>query len=186
PLGAGGTPPARPCRRASGPAPTGRAARPAPAGGRRCRRAPTRRRSPPGRGTGPRRRRPWHRRRPPGRAPSSAHQASLAGHRLSVRRRSEPGGLGPGVQRTVRPVSGIVSGRAAHPRPALPTFGLVDRIDVILPVLDEAEAIPWVLSRMPEGFRPIVVDNGSSDGSGPLAASLGAHVVGESVPGFGS
>ena len=57
---------------------------------------------------------------------------------------------------------------------------------MILPVLDEAEAIPWVLSRMPEGFRPIVVDNGSSDGSGPLAASLGAHVVVESVPGFGS
>src|SRR5947208_16981246 len=27
--------------------------------------------------------------------------------------------------------------------------------DVILPVLDEAEALPWVLQRMPAGYRPI-------------------------------
>ena len=39
-----------------------------------------------------------------------------------------------------------------------------DLVDVILPVLDEAAALPWVLSRMPDGFRAIVVDNGSSDG----------------------
>ena len=48
--------------------------------------------------------------------------------------------------------------------------------DVVLPVLDEAAALPWVLGRLPEGFRPIVVDNGSSDGSGELARSLGALV----------
>ena len=29
-------------------------------------------------------------------------------------------------------------------------------IDVILPVLDEADAIPWVLARMPDGYRPII------------------------------
>ncbi len=58
--------------------------------------------------------------------------------------------------------------------------------DVILPVLDEREALPWVLERMPEGYRPIVVDNGSTDGSGELAASLGARVVLEPVPGFGA
>ncbi|MGZ4710336.1 MAG: glycosyltransferase, partial [Acidimicrobiales bacterium] len=34
--------------------------------------------------------------------------------------------------------------------------------DVVLPVLDEAGAIAWVLERMPEGFHPIVVDNGST------------------------
>lgn len=59
-------------------------------------------------------------------------------------------------------------------------------IDVILPCLDEAAALPWVLSRMPDGFRPVVVDNGSTDGSGDVARSLGACVVDEPVPGFGS
>ncbi len=59
-------------------------------------------------------------------------------------------------------------------------------IDLILPVLDEAEAIPWVLDRIPAGFRPIVVDNGSTDGSGALAARLGARVVHEPKPGFGA
>ncbi len=49
--------------------------------------------------------------------------------------------------------------------------------DVILPVLNEREALPWVLERMPAGYTPIVVDNGSTDGSGELAASLGARVV---------
>ena len=58
--------------------------------------------------------------------------------------------------------------------------------DDILPVLNERDAIPWVLERMPAGFAPIVVDNGSTDGSGELAASLGARVVVEPVPGFGA
>ena len=58
--------------------------------------------------------------------------------------------------------------------------------DVILPVLNEREAIPWVLERMPSGYAPIVVDNGSTDGSGELAASLGARVVVEPLPGFGA
>ncbi|MDH5314682.1 MAG: glycosyltransferase family 2 protein [Actinomycetota bacterium] len=59
-------------------------------------------------------------------------------------------------------------------------------IDVILPVLDEAEALPWVLERMPEGCEPLVVDNGSTDGSGEIARSLGARVVIEPTPGFGA
>lgn len=58
--------------------------------------------------------------------------------------------------------------------------------DVVLPVLDEVRALPWVLGRMPEGCTPIVVDNGSSDGSGELAAELGAFVVHEPRPGFGA
>jgi len=58
--------------------------------------------------------------------------------------------------------------------------------DVILPVLNESEALPWVLSRMPDGYEPIVVDNGSTDGSGALAAALGARVVSEPRPGFGA
>ena len=59
-------------------------------------------------------------------------------------------------------------------------------IDVVLPVLDEAEALPWVLGRMPAGYDPIVVDNGSTDGSGELATRLGARVLSEPTPGFGA
>jgi len=59
-------------------------------------------------------------------------------------------------------------------------------VDVVLPVLDERDAIPWVLGRMPEGYRPIVVDNGSTDGSWAVAAALGARVVAEPRRGFGA
>lgn len=59
-------------------------------------------------------------------------------------------------------------------------------VDVVLPVLDEVDALPWVLSRMPAGFRPVVADNGSTDGSGDVARSLGAEVVMEPQRGFGA
>jgi dTDP-L-rhamnose 4-epimerase len=58
--------------------------------------------------------------------------------------------------------------------------------DVVLPVLDESEALPWVLERFPEGYRPIVADNGSTDGSAEIAARLGAAVVHEPTRGFGA
>src|SRR5436305_222363 len=58
--------------------------------------------------------------------------------------------------------------------------------DVILPVLDEAEAIPWVLRRMPPPYRPVVVDNASTDGSAEIAAREGALVVTERRRGFGA
>ncbi|MBA2346682.1 MAG: glycosyltransferase family 2 protein [Solirubrobacterales bacterium] len=58
--------------------------------------------------------------------------------------------------------------------------------EVIIPVLDEAQAIPGVLARIPDGFRAIVVDNGSTDGSGRIAREHGAHVVHEPVKGFGA
>ncbi|SDK50229.1 glycosyltransferase family 2 protein [Nonomuraea jiangxiensis] len=59
-------------------------------------------------------------------------------------------------------------------------------IDVVLPCLNEAEALPWVLERMPDGYRPIVVDNGSTDGSDRVAAAHGALVVREPRRGFGA
>jgi glycosyltransferase involved in cell wall biosynthesis len=62
----------------------------------------------------------------------------------------------------------------------------VAEVDVVLPVLDEAAALPAVLAAMPPGFRPLVVDNGSTDGSGELAAALGAKVVQEPRRGFGA
>ena len=58
--------------------------------------------------------------------------------------------------------------------------------DVVLPVLNERDALPWVLARMPEGFRALVVDNGSTDGSGDVATGLGAVVVREPTRGFGA
>nr|WP_231332809.1 glycosyltransferase family 2 protein [Actinomadura graeca] len=59
-------------------------------------------------------------------------------------------------------------------------------IDVVLPCLDEAEALPWVLARMPDGFRALVVDNASTDGSARVAAGLGARVVPAATRGFGA
>jgi glycosyltransferase involved in cell wall biosynthesis len=58
--------------------------------------------------------------------------------------------------------------------------------EVILPVLDEAEALPIVLAAFPAGFDPLVVDNGSTDGSGEVARRLGARVVSEPHRGFGA
>ncbi|MFZ0384330.1 MAG: glycosyltransferase family 2 protein [Solirubrobacteraceae bacterium] len=59
-------------------------------------------------------------------------------------------------------------------------------LDVILPVLDEAEALPIVLGSFSDRFDPLVVDNGSTDGSAEVARRLGARVVTESRRGFGA
>ena len=59
-------------------------------------------------------------------------------------------------------------------------------IDVILPCLNEAAALPWVLARMPAGYRAIVADNGSDDGSGRIAGCHGAVVVHVPQRGFGA
>jgi glycosyltransferase involved in cell wall biosynthesis len=58
--------------------------------------------------------------------------------------------------------------------------------DVVLPCLDEAAALPWLLSRMPPGYRPIVADNGSTDGSPEVARALGARVISVPQPGYGA
>jgi len=58
--------------------------------------------------------------------------------------------------------------------------------DVIIPVLNEAATIAALVTAMPPGYRAVVVDNGSTDGSGDLARGAGATVVDEPVPGFGS
>lgn len=59
-------------------------------------------------------------------------------------------------------------------------------IDVVLPCLNEAAALPWVLSRMPSGYRAIVADNGSDDGSAEIAERYGALVVTVPLRGFGA
>lgn len=59
-------------------------------------------------------------------------------------------------------------------------------VDVVLPCLNEAEALPWVLDRIPPGWRAVVVDNGSTDGSADIARARGATVVHEARRGFGA
>jgi len=56
----------------------------------------------------------------------------------------------------------------------------------VLPVLDEAEAIPIVVASLPQGFAALVVDNGSADGSAAIARDAGARVVVEPRRGFGA
>jgi glycosyltransferase involved in cell wall biosynthesis len=58
--------------------------------------------------------------------------------------------------------------------------------DVVLPALNEAGALPYVLDRMPPGYRAIVVDNGSTDGTADIARAHGAFVVSASQRGFGA
>jgi glycosyltransferase involved in cell wall biosynthesis len=58
--------------------------------------------------------------------------------------------------------------------------------DVVIPVLDEAAALPALLLAMPRGYHPIVVDNGSTDGSAQTAQACGAQVLTEASRGFGA
>jgi glycosyltransferase involved in cell wall biosynthesis len=62
----------------------------------------------------------------------------------------------------------------------------MDQVDVVLPCLDEAAALPAVLAALPAGYHAIVVDNGSTDGSPEVAAAHGATVVHEPRRGYGA
>lgn len=58
--------------------------------------------------------------------------------------------------------------------------------DVVIPCRDEAAALPIVLADVPAGWRVLVVDNGSTDGTADVARSLDAEVVDEPRPGYGA
>jgi glycosyltransferase involved in cell wall biosynthesis len=60
------------------------------------------------------------------------------------------------------------------------------RVCVILPALDEADALPAALASFPQGVELVVVDNGSADATAAVAAAHGATVVHEGRRGFGS
>ncbi|MFB9923891.1 glycosyltransferase family 2 protein [Amycolatopsis halotolerans] len=65
--------------------------------------------------------------------------------------------------------------------------GVVDLdLDVILPCRDEASTLPDVLSALPRGCHPLVVDNGSTDETAAVARAHGAFVVHEPKPGYGA
>lgn len=59
-------------------------------------------------------------------------------------------------------------------------------VDIVLPCLNEAAALPVVLAELPSGYRALVVDNGSTDGSPEIAAAHGAFVVREPRRGYGA
>lgn len=61
-----------------------------------------------------------------------------------------------------------------------------DHVTVVLPCLDEEHSLPGVLAAMPDGYRPLVVDNASTDRTAEVARALGATVVAEPRRGYGS
>lgn len=61
-----------------------------------------------------------------------------------------------------------------------------DAVTVVLPCLNEEESLPAVLAAIPAGYRALVVDNNSTDGTAAVAAQHGAQVVAESRPGYGA
>jgi len=63
---------------------------------------------------------------------------------------------------------------------------MLPTVDVVLPCLDEAEGLTWLLPRLPDGMRAVVVDNGSSDGSAEIARAHGALVVQAEQRGYGA
>lgn len=81
--------------------------------------------------------------------------------------------------RVTRPAAG--SSTRLAPLPAEATIG------VVIPALDEAEALPGVLRELPPDVvhEVVVVDGGSTDGTPELARAAGARVVIEPRPGYG-
>jgi glycosyltransferase involved in cell wall biosynthesis len=63
---------------------------------------------------------------------------------------------------------------------------VISQVDVVLPCRDEATALPSVLLALPPGFVPLVVDNGSTDGTAEVARRHGVRVVPEPRLGYGA
>ncbi|HEY3004190.1 MAG TPA: glycosyltransferase family 2 protein [Kribbellaceae bacterium] len=59
-------------------------------------------------------------------------------------------------------------------------------IDVVLPCLDEAAGLAWLLERMPPWAHPLVVDNGSTDGTAEVARAAGCRLVSAPQRGYGA
>jgi glycosyltransferase involved in cell wall biosynthesis len=62
----------------------------------------------------------------------------------------------------------------------------MDSVQVVLPCLNEAAALPGVLARLPVQYHAIVVDNGSTDDSAEVARGHGATVISEPCRGYGA
>lgn len=60
------------------------------------------------------------------------------------------------------------------------------RVTAVMPALNEADALPVALDGAPDWLDVVVVDNGSTDATGAVAASLGVRVVHEPRRGYGA
>jgi glycosyltransferase involved in cell wall biosynthesis len=69
------------------------------------------------------------------------------------------------------------------PEPHATTPG---NVEVLLPCLDEAEGLAWLLPRVPQGVGAVVADNGSTDRSVEIARDHGAAVVQVPERGYGA
>ncbi|HLU55626.1 MAG TPA: glycosyltransferase family 2 protein [Pseudonocardia sp.] len=63
---------------------------------------------------------------------------------------------------------------------------MIAGVEIVLPCLDEAAALPAVLAELPAGRPVLVVDNGSTDDTAAVAAAHGARVVHEPRRGYGA
>ncbi|MDH6678635.1 glycosyltransferase involved in cell wall biosynthesis [Rhodococcus sp. LBL1] len=61
-----------------------------------------------------------------------------------------------------------------------------ETVTVVIPCRNESGALPAVLAALPDGYRALVVDNGSEDETAHVARECGADVVYEPRPGYGS
>lgn len=60
------------------------------------------------------------------------------------------------------------------------------KITVVIPCLNEEKGIQEVLAKIPDSIdEVIVVDNGSTDGTGDIARCMGAKVIQEQMRGYG-
>ena len=60
-------------------------------------------------------------------------------------------------------------------------------IAVLIPALNEEDALPLVLGEMPDSVgRVVVADNGSTDGTAEVARAYGAEIVREEERGYGA
>lgn len=59
-------------------------------------------------------------------------------------------------------------------------------VELVLPCLDEATGLRWLLPRVPPGIAVILADNGSTDGSAQIGRDHGARVVEVRQRGYGS
>lgn len=68
----------------------------------------------------------------------------------------------------------------------MPTPQPLPSLEIVLPCLDEAPALPWLFARIPPGVGVILVDNGSVDGSADIARAAGVTVVAAEQRGYGA